>query len=65
VAPLLDAGLGQSDVRELLFRLAFHAITDPRTASAADLLNLVDDRPPWVQAAWVETIDRLLRLQPG
>ena len=65
VAPLVDAGLGQHDVRDLLFRLAFHAITDPPTANAADLVTLVDDRPPRVQAAWVETIDRLLRPRPG
>jgi len=65
VAPLLDAGLGQHDVRELLFRLAFHAITAAPSAHAADLVTLVHDRPPGVQAARVETIHRLLRLQPG
>ena len=56
VQPLIDAGLDLEEIRDLVFRLAFDGIVGdlPR------LRDPVAGRPPEVQAAWLETVGRLL-----
>jgi hypothetical protein len=64
VQPLIDAGLELEQIRELVFRLAFEGIVGAAGGGTAGLRDLVADRPPQVQAAWAQTIGRLLVLEP-
>ena len=51
VEPLLDAGMPLEEVRTLVVRLA---------CEEGGVLSLVADQPPRVQAAWHETIGRMI-----
>ncbi len=51
VEPLLDAGMPLEEVRTLVVRLA---------CEEGGVLSLVADQPPHVQAAWHETISRMI-----
>lgn len=51
VEPLLDAGMPLEEIRTLVVRLA---------CEDHGVLSLVADQPPGVQAAWHETIGRML-----
>ena len=57
--PLVDAGLPSQTITDLLFRLSFEAM-----ARAGELDDgaraVVDDQPAAVQAAWVETLSRMI-----
>ena len=64
VQPLVDAGLDLEQIRDLVFHLAFEGIVGAAPPSPAGLQDLVADRPPRVQAAWLETVGRLFHLQP-
>ena len=64
VQPLLDAGLELEQIRVLVFRLAFEGIVGEERGGPAGLRDLVADHPAEVQAAWVETIGRLMVLEP-
>jgi len=62
IAPLLEAGLDLDDVRELLFRVSFECVVRPGQADPAGTPALLEDRPAAVRAAWIETVDRMLRV---
>ncbi len=64
VQPLIDAGMELEQIRTLVFRLAFEGIVGEACSSMAGLQELVADRPPQVQAAWVQTIGRMLAFEP-
>lgn len=64
VQPLIDAGMELEQIRTLVFRLAFEGIVGEACSSLAGLQELVADRPPRVQAAWVQTIGRMLAFEP-
>ena len=51
VEPLLDAGMALEEIRTLVVRLA---------CEDDGVLSLVTDQPPRVQAAWHETIGRMI-----
>lgn len=53
VEPLLDAGMPLEEIRTLVVRLA---------CEDGGVLSLVADQPPRVQAAWHETIGRMIAL---
>ena len=53
IQPLLEAGRGREEIRALVVRLA---------CEDSGVLALVCDQPARVQAAWHETIDRMLAL---
>lgn len=57
--PLVDAGLPSQTIADLLFRLSFEAM-----ARAGDLDGgahaVAHDQPAAVQAAWVETLSRMI-----
>ena len=53
VEPLLDAGIRLEEIRTLVVRLA---------CEDGGVLSLVADQPPRVQAAWHETISRMIAL---
>ena len=58
IQPLLDAGLDRDAVRELLFRVSFDGLV---TAGPCDVA-LLRSQPPALRAAWIETVDRMLRV---
>jgi hypothetical protein len=60
VQPLIDAGLVEDEVRDLLFRLAFEAIVDDRPDGAPTLADLARDKAPSVHQAWIGVLDRML-----
>ncbi len=60
IQPLLDAGLDVEEIRSLVSRLGFEAVTTPVASTAACLTRLVDDRPPEVRAAWIEVVQRMI-----
>ena len=60
VEPLIEAGVALDEVRELVFRLAFEAITGG-VASVVAAHGLVADRPVHVRAAWDETLGRMIQ----
>lgn len=64
VQPLIDVGMELEQIRTLVFRLAFEGIVGEACSSLAGLQELVADRPPPVQAAWVQTIGRMLAYEP-
>ena len=51
IQPLLEAGMGLEEIRALVVRLA---------CEEDGVLRLVSDQPARVQAAWHETIGRML-----
>jgi hypothetical protein len=53
--PLVDVGLADDEIRDLLHRLASATDRAPHT--------LVSDEPAPVRAAWTHTIDRMLTLR--
>jgi hypothetical protein len=59
--PLVDVGLDVEQIRNLLFRLGFDAIVG--SGVDAGLTTVVSDHPPEVQAAWLQTVGRMLTLQ--
>ena len=59
IAPLLAAGLALDEVRDHLFRLAFDGIV---SGGRAGVGHLVSDQPDHLRAAWVEVVDRMIRL---
>ena len=59
IRPLLDTGLPVEELRAMLFELAFAAIVGARELDAS-LRDVVVGRPAAVQAAWRETIDRMI-----
>jgi hypothetical protein len=60
IAPLLEAGLGLDEVRELLFLVNCELQLD-RGPTAPGPIALLCDRRPRIRAAWIETVDRMLR----
>jgi hypothetical protein len=57
IEPLIDAGLGLDEIRELVCRLAFETLL---SVGPAALIDLVEDQPPEVQAAWWQAIGRMI-----
>jgi hypothetical protein len=62
VQPLIDAGLAMDQIRSLVFRLAFDEIVGDGRATVAGIHDIVRDQPARVQAAWAETVGRMLAL---
>ena len=57
--PLVDAGLPSHTIADLLFRLGFEAVA--RQGDIDDGVRaVVADQPSEVQAAWVETLSRMI-----
>jgi hypothetical protein len=65
VQPLIDAGLPLDQIGTLVVRLAFAGIVTEGGGTLAAVRDLVADRPPAVQAAWHQTIGRMLDAEPG
>jgi hypothetical protein len=59
IQPLLDAGLDLDAVRDLLFRVGFESLL---TTGPGDVDAFLREQPPGVRAAWIETVDRMLRV---
>jgi hypothetical protein len=57
IEPLIDAGLGLDEIRELVVRLVFETLV---SVGPAALIDLVGDQPPEVQAAWWQAIGRMI-----
>lgn len=57
--PLVDAGLPPRTITDLLFRLSFEILT-PDDAPDDGARAVVDGYPATVQAAWVETLSRMI-----
>jgi hypothetical protein len=62
--PLLDAGLDAEEINDLLVRMCFDAMVSADRGAASDPMTTVADRSAEVRAAWAETIDRMVRLDP-
>jgi hypothetical protein len=62
IQPLLDAGLQLDQIRTLVFRLAFEGIVTEGRGTLAAVRELVADQPRSVQAAWAQTIGRMILL---
>jgi hypothetical protein len=60
IQPLIDAGLDLDEVRTLLFRVAFEAITTEGRCDLTDTTAFLGPQPDAVRAAWLETVDRML-----
>ncbi|MBN1097916.1 hypothetical protein JKP76_18985 [Blastococcus sp. TML/C7B] len=58
--PLADAGLSPSTITDLLFRLGFEAVTRPGDLDDGGIRAVVEDQPAEVQAAWTETLSRMI-----
>ena len=65
VAPLLGAGLAVDDVGTLLLRATFEFLIAGRRCDLSDVSTLLGRQPYAVRAAWVETVDRMLRAGDG
>jgi hypothetical protein len=61
IQPLLDAGLQLDDVRDLLFRVSFAYLVNAGQCDAWDATAFLGHQPTAVRAAWIETVDRMLR----
>ena len=61
--PLIDAGLELDQIRTLVFRLAFEGIVTEGRGTLAAVRGLVAGEPPAVQAAWAETIGRMIAVE--
>ena len=62
IQPLLEAGLGPDDVQKLLLRVSFACLVTAGRCDVSDATAFLGSQPPAVQAAWVETVDRMLRV---
>ena len=60
IQPLVDAGLARDEICTLVFRLAFQGIVTEGRGTLPGLQELVAAHPVAVQAAWVQTISRLI-----
>lgn len=60
VQPLLEAGLPPEEIRDLVVRLGFEAVVCDGRRIDARVRDLVDEHPPDVRGAWVETITRMI-----
>jgi hypothetical protein len=59
IEPLIDVGLGLGEVNALLFRIAFDAMVGHADIDMS-VRNIVADQPAPVQAAWIETVTRMI-----
>lgn len=59
VQPLVDAGLPSHTIADLLFRIGFEAVVRQGDIDGG-LRAVVADQPSEVQAAWVETLSRMI-----
>jgi hypothetical protein len=59
IQPLFDAGLGLDDVRILLFRVSFEWLVSG--CDLSDVSAFLGPQPAAVRAAWIDTVDRMLR----
>ena len=57
--PLVDAGLPSQTITDLIFRLGFEAVARQRDLDDG-VRAVVRDQPAEVQAAWVETLSRMI-----
>jgi hypothetical protein len=57
--PLVDAGLPPQTITDLLIRLCFESVTREGDLDGG-ARAVVDDQPAAVQAAWVETLSRMI-----
>jgi hypothetical protein len=62
IEPLLEAGLDIEEVRTLLTRVSFESVVTDGLSDVSDATVFLGFRSPAVQAAWIETVDRMLRL---
>ena len=63
VQPLLDAGVDLDRIRDLVFRLAFEDIVSEGRETLRCVTTLVGDQAPAVQAAWLQTLVRMLTVE--
>ncbi len=62
IQPLLEAGLGPEEVQQLLIRVSFACLVTAGRCDVSDATAFLGSQPAAVQAAWVETVDRMLRV---
>jgi hypothetical protein len=62
IQPLLDAGLDLDEVGDLLFRFSFECLVETGQCDVWDAGALLPSRSTAVRAAWIETVDRMLRV---
>jgi hypothetical protein len=62
IQPLLEAGLGPEEVQKLLLRVSFACLVTAGRCDVSDATTFLGSQPAVVQAAWVETVDRMLRV---
>jgi hypothetical protein len=62
IEPLLEAGLDIEEVRTLLTRVSFESVVSDGLPDVSDATVFLGFRSPAVRAAWIETVDRMLRL---
>jgi hypothetical protein len=65
IEPLIDAGLGLDQIRDLLFRISFGAIVSEGRGLVGSVTELVGDQPAEIQAAWTTTVGRMLEMPPA
>jgi hypothetical protein len=63
VQPLLDVGLDQDQIRDMVFRLAFQDVVSEGRDTLRWVTELVVDQPAEVRTAWAQTIARMLTLE--
>ena len=63
VQPLLDVGLDQDQIRDMVFRLAFQDLVSEGRDTLRWVTELVVDQPAEVRTAWAQTIARMLTLE--
>jgi hypothetical protein len=61
IQPLLDAGLHVDEIRDLLFRVSFACLATAGQCDVSDATAFLGPQPAAVRAAWIETVDRMLR----
>jgi hypothetical protein len=61
IAPLLDAGLDLEAVRALLSRVNFECVVTGGRCDVWDVSAFLGQQHAVVRAAWIETVDRMLR----
>ena len=61
IQPLLEAGLDLDSVRELMFRVSFECTVTDGRCDVSDVAALLGPQPTAVRAAWITTVDRMLR----
>ncbi len=62
VQPLMDAGLELAEIQVLVFRLGFDALVRSDQGGPSDPMAPVGDQPMEVRVAWMEMIDRMVRV---